>query len=302
VRTESTRKSSVGVVGMSERYAPSGYSTPRSSVIGDLLAALAATALMTSCDSHSSSRNPQLANGWVTNCSGPEFSKFSQNGHAGRGPERPVFKINDHLVLAVPKENWPSTTGIDGEPHECKKLNDVPLANFLYFVIRGNWSAGYKPEDVPIVSGERQFQPDIITVRIQREIINPLSVEEQRKVKQILEEFRKKEAEGSREVGGLTCSIPNYAGSPPHCSGSRPNSEVHLSYSSYSATPFVFVNAEYPSSRYGRIQVYWQGWTSDISHALDIDAAIWKSIADWNLLNNTESQAQKGAKAATHHD
>ena len=265
-----------------------------------VLTMLAIASFTTSCDTDS--RNPQLVNGWVTNCAGPAFSRFSQDGNSGLSPNRPVFRINDQLVLAVPKENWPSTTGIDREPRECKKLNDVPLANFLYFVIRGNWSAGYKLGDIPIVSGKRQFQPDIITVRIQREIVNPLPVEEQQKVKKLLGKWAQEDSTGSREFGGLTCSIPSYAGSPPHCSGSRSNSELHLSYSSYGATPFVFVNADYPSSRYGRIQVYWQGWISDVSYALDIDAAIWKSIADWDLINNTESQAQQGAKVETHHD
>ena len=243
-------------------------------------------------DSRTDSQKAQLANGWVTNCEGPAFNKLSRRANSGSG-SNPVFRINDQLVLAVPRENSPSTTGIDREPRECRKLEDVPLANFLYFVIRGNWSAGYKPGDIPVVSGKRQFQPDIITVRIQREIVNPLPVEEQQKVKNLLQKWAQENSAGSREVGGLTCSIPNYAGSPPHCSSDRSNSELHFSYSSYSATPFVFVNADYPSSRYGRIQVYWQGWISDISHALDIDAAIWKFIADWDLKDNTESQTAK---------
>jgi hypothetical protein len=239
----------------------------------------------------SASPSPQVANGWMTTCTGPAFARFSRDGNSGPGPERPVFKINDVLVLAVPKKYWPSAGKFDRAPPECKQTSDVPLAPYLYFVISGNWSAGYKLGDIPIVSGKRQFQPDIITVRIQQEIVNPLPVEEQQKVKKLLRKWAQEDSTGSREVGGLTCSIPNYAGSPPYCSGSRSNSELHLSYSSYSATPFVFVNADYPSSRYGRIQVYWQGWTLDVSHALEIDAAIWKSIEDWNLFKNPTAQA-----------
>jgi hypothetical protein len=231
-------------------------------------------------------RNPQWQQGWVTDCFGPEFSKFAVNGATGPG-SRPVFRINHQLVVAVPTRYSPNAGSLGHEPRTCTKLSDLLTAPFLYFVIQGNWSAGYKPGDIPIVNGERQFQPDIITVRIQREIINPLSIEEQNKVKETLRKFHAKENEGTHEVGGLTCSIPNYAGSSPYCSGSGSNPELRLSVSSYSATPFVLVHADYPSSRHGRIQVYWQGWISDVSHALDIDAAIWKSIEEWSLLNPT---------------
>jgi hypothetical protein len=38
--------------------------------------------------------------------------------------------------------------------------------------------------------------------------------------------------------------------------------------------------------------VYWQGWISDVSHAPQIDEAIWTSIEQLDLLNNTESKAE----------
>jgi hypothetical protein len=146
-----------------------------------VVAMLATVTITTSCDGPP--QNPQLANGWVTNCTGPAFGRFSGNGSTGPGPERPVFKINDQLVLAVPKNNWPSAGNFERDPPKCTQFSDLPTAPYLYFVIRGNWSAGYKPGDIPIVSGNRQFQPDIITVRIQREIINPLSAKINRKLK-----------------------------------------------------------------------------------------------------------------------
>ena len=266
-------------------------SWPGSVVLGVIVLATLAIVAFMRPSRDSDTPSPQLANGWVTNCAGPAFSRFSENGSSGPGTARPVFKINDQLVLAVPKENWPSAGKFEREPTKCTQFGDVPPAPYLYFVIRGNWSAGYKSGDIPIVNGEKQFQPDIITVRIQREIVNPLPVEEQEKVKKLLREWARQDSTGSREVGGLTCSIPNYAGTPPRCSGGPSNAELKLHYSSYSATPFVLVNADYPSSRYGRIQVYWQGWISDVTHAVDIDAAIWKSIEDWDLLNKPAAQA-----------
>jgi hypothetical protein len=62
------------------------------SVLLSVVIALAVA--MASCDTDS--RNPDLDLGWVTNCAGPELSRY---GHPGSGPERPVFKVNSQLVL-----------------------------------------------------------------------------------------------------------------------------------------------------------------------------------------------------------
>jgi hypothetical protein len=36
--------------------------------------------------------------------------------------------------------------------------------------------------------------------------------------------------------------------------------------------------------------VYWQTWTSEASHWRDIEAEIFNSLADWNLVNTTKAQ------------
>ena len=54
-------------------------------------------------DSRTDSQKAQLANGWVTNCEGPAFNKLSRRADSGSG-SNPVFRINDQLVLAVPRE------------------------------------------------------------------------------------------------------------------------------------------------------------------------------------------------------
>jgi hypothetical protein len=260
-----------------------------------VLATMAIATILTGCDSHSSSRNPQLENGWVTNCTGPAFSQFSQNSNAGPGPERPVFKINDQLVLAVPKKNWPSAGKLDREPPECRQISDLPLAPYLYFVIWGNWSAGYKPEDVPIVGGKKEFQTDAVTVRIEREIPSKLSVADQQRFDRVRREGLQHDSTERREIGGLTCFVPEGWGPVwGYCSGSRTKADpdvTELRYRKDSAIPFVLLLADYPSSRHGGIHVYWQVWTSDVSHVLDIDAAIWKSIEEWDLLNKPAAQA-----------
>ncbi len=112
------------------------------------LAIAAIAAVLSSCDSHISS-NPHLENEWVTNCVGLEFSQFSQDGKVGPGPERPVFKVNDQLVLSIPTKNRPSADKFDHAPRECRQIGDLPPAPYLYFVIWGNWSAGYRTEEVP---------------------------------------------------------------------------------------------------------------------------------------------------------
>lgn len=260
-----------------------------------VVAMLATVNITTSCDSPPS--NPQLSNGWVTNCSGPEFSKFSQNGSSGPGPERPVFKINDKLVLAVPKKNWPSTSGTDSEPRDCRKISDLPPVPYLYFVISGNWSAGYKPEDIPIVAGNRQFQPDVATVRIEREMPERRSADELQKLDQSQRKAQQDDSAGTREIGGLTCLVPKPGQDWFICSGSRTSSDTEvtrLRYREYSATPFILVLSEYTSARYG-VHVYWKVWISDVSHALDIDRAIWNLIKEWNLFNNPAGDSGRAA-------
>lgn len=234
-----------------------------------------------------------LANGWVTNCSGPAFSRFSQGGNGGPGPERPVFKINDQLVLAIPKKNWPSAGKFGLEPPECRQISDLPLAPYLYFVIWGNWSAGYKPEDVPTVYGNKQFRPDVVTVRVDRDNTTK-SVEEQREFDQSVWETFQQNAVETLEIGGMACFVPKLR-NLINCFGHRTKDDrdvTKLRFLRYSAIPsFVLVQAEYASSQYGRIYVYWSTWTSDPPHLSDIDAAIWKSIEDWDLLNKPATQA-----------
>jgi hypothetical protein len=167
-------------------------------------------------------------------------------------------------------------------------LTAVP---FLYFAISGNWSQGYKPTDVLSVNGVPQFQPDVVTVRIEPSTKKIQSAKDKETLQEELRKWEKEFTSGTREFGGLTCHTPK----PPlpfsYCSGKREPSDpdiVDLQYRDYAATPFVLVQAQYTSTRYGGIDVYWQAWILDVSHALEIDAAIWKSIENWNL----ESTAQ----------
>lgn len=261
------------------------------------LAYVAIASMSIGCDSHRSSRNIQLQNGWVTNCEGPVFSKYLQNANAGPGFRRPIFGINDQLVLAVPEQNMPSANSIENEPPECKQIGDLPRAAYLTFVIWGDWSAGYKPEDVPTAGGSKQFKPDVVSVRIEQELPSTLSIEEQQKMERLLLELQKRDSIGTLESGGLTCFIPKPAVEWFHCSGRLTKAYpdvTKIMYRKYSATPFVLVLADYPSSRYGGIHLYWKAWILDVANARNIDLAIWKSIEDWNLVN------KPGAQAAQH--
>jgi len=167
-------------------------------------------------------------------------------------------------------------------------LTAVP---FLYFAISGKWSQGYKPEDVLTVNGTPQFQPDVVTVRIEPSTPDLRSAGEKEKLKEEQRKYHEDFYFGARDVGGLTCYTPKPPNPFSDCSGNRGSSDsdvVKLQYRDYSATPFLLVQAQYTSARYGGVVVYWQAWILDVSHALDIDATIWKSIEDWNL----ESTAQ----------
>jgi hypothetical protein len=253
--------------------------------------AFAIAVLMTSCDSNSS--NPQLDSGWVTNCAGPAFIRFSQDGRPGPGPDRPVFRINDQLVLAVPKKNQPVANSIDRPPAECKDVRDLPPAGFLFFAFSGHWSSGYKAEDVPSIGGE-SVHPDLVTVRIQPEVPSTFSAEEQQKIAQILREQQRNFSEGPREIGGLTCFVPKMRSFPYiACSGSRPGDSdvVKLRFKQVSAS-FVLLQANYASSRYGGIHVYWQTTTSEVSHWREVEEEIWRLLTDWNVLSNNGANGE----------
>lgn len=115
-----------------------------------------------------------------------------------------------------------------------------------------------------------------------------LTPEEQQEVDQLLWKSRHNESEPKFEVGPLTCLEKS---SYCYGNGTKTDPDVpRFTYHKYPFTSFVLLQGDYPSSRYGRIHVYWQTWTSDISHGLDINEAIWKTLAEWNLLNNTHDQ------------
>jgi hypothetical protein len=270
-----------------ERFTPWGHLTPRLSVTGGFLVALAIAALTAGCDSPPA--NPQLQWGWITNCAGPEFSRF---GSPGPGPDRPVFKISNELVLAVQKRYGPNGNRINREPVKCNTIGDLPAEDFLQFHIQGNWSDGYKPEDIPTQrDGRKQFRPDIVWVRIEPQRPSTLAPEEEREVDQISKDFHRKITVGTRQIGGLTCDISKYLwnNANPDCFGNRSEGDpdvtrVRLKLDT-PATHFVLIQADYLSSKYGGIRVYWQTWTSEVSHWRDIDTAVIKNIADWNLLS-----------------
>jgi len=266
------------------------------------LTSLGIVSILAGCDTHGSSHNLQHENGWVTNCTGPAFSRFSQNGSAGPGPDRPIFKINDQIVLAVPKQNSPSAGRLENLPSVCGTIADLPSAPYVYFVIRGNWSAGYKPEDIPTVDGAKQFEPDVVTVRIEPEIPERRSAAELQKLEQSQRRVQQLDSVGTLEIGGLTCLVPKPSQDWFICSGSRTAAGVdvtRLRYRKYTDTPFILVLAEDTSARYG-IHLYWKAWISDVSQALDIDRAIWNSVEEWNLF--IKSNAPSGAAVGTKHD
>lgn len=255
------------------------------------VAMLATAALATGCDDPP--QNPQLANGWVTNCSGPEFSKFSQTSSAGPGPSRPIFRVNDQLVLAVPTKNMPSAGRIEDEPRACRAIADLPKISYLYFVIQGDWSGVYKPEAVPRDGDRNRFRPDAVTVRVEREPPSTLSVDDQREIDQSVSKVWREDIRDPQEVGGLTCGKMGEAiRGGMRCSGHRaPSDPDDIRLTSHSNnTPFLLLQANYRSSHYGGIHIYWQVWTLELAHARDIDRAIWNSLTEWNLLNASSAQ------------
>jgi len=247
-------------------------------------------------------KDAQLANGWVTNCSGPEFGRLPRGENVGLGPERPVFRVTDQLVPAVPKGNWPSAGRLEHQPRECHAISDLPQVNHLYFVIQGNWTGSYNPNDIPSAGGKKEFLPDAVTVRIEPLPPNKFSIEEQREVDQRVAKHWNDLA-NKHEIGGLICGRDYIPPDPSRkggwtCHGQRTPSDpdiIKLDTKSY-RSPFVLIDADYESSHYGGIHVYWMVWTSDVVHARDIDQAIWKSLAEWNLVNEPRSSPELSHK------
>jgi len=240
-------------------------------------------------------KDAQLANGWVTNCSGPDFKKFAQVGGVGPGPPRPVFKINDQLVLAVPKGNWPSAGRINHEPYKCREISDLPNVPYLYFVIQGNWSGGADRKDAPLDVRDKKVIPDAVTVRVEH-YRTGLSPSDEVAMDQVVSKYDNKMAD-KHDVGGLTCG--RFVPTPPtneqggqlcwvQRTSSDPDDLRMKTAVDEKKSPLVFVDATNTSKRYGGLLVYWQVWTSDLAHARDIDQAIWNSLAEWNLVSEPE--------------
>jgi hypothetical protein len=255
--------------------------------------ALAIASLMTGCGS--APQNSQVENGWVTNCKGTQFDKFTRPRGDGPGPSRPVFKVNDQLVLAVPAVNVPSAGRIENGPQVCRSIADLPSVPYLYFVIQGDWSGVYNPQDIPLENGNRQFQPDAVTVRVEREPPSTLSVDDQRKIDESVHKVWHDDIRDPQEIDGLICgkieqAAPNSSKGGMLCSGQRSPSdpdEIRFDTHSYRITPFLLLQADYKSSHYGGIHIYWQVWTLGISHGREIDRAIWKSLTEWNLVDES---------------
>jgi hypothetical protein len=264
--------------------------------VTNLFAILAIAGTLAACNSGSPS--PELANGWVTNCRGPQFSKFSRDGSVGPGPARPVFKIANQFVLAVPAGNWPSTERIERVPRACRSLSDLPEIPYLYFVIRGNWSGSYNPKDIPLDGGRKQFLPDVVTVRIERETLGTSSIEDQSRIASVKAFYDN--LLSKQEIGGLTCGRNRIASDPNlkgglFCSGHRtPADPDTIAFKTFSYdTPFVLIDANYASTRYGGIHVYWSVWTVDVAQGRDIDQAVWKSLTEWNLIEGNDASSPR---------
>jgi hypothetical protein len=169
-----------------QRLVALSLGSPRTRLGVRLLATLATAAGVTSCDSQS--RNAQLDRGWVTNCVGPEFRKFAENGHEGPGAERPVFKINDQLLLAVRKEYSPRSVNIDHAPRTCTRSAIYPRSRTCTSTSRETGPPANNPSDQPLVLGADPppVQPDKVIVR--NEPKESLPAEQRREI----EESRRK--------------------------------------------------------------------------------------------------------------
>jgi hypothetical protein len=164
---------------------------------------------------------------------------------------------------------------------------------YLYFVIRGNWSGTWNDADIPLIDRKKLFLPDAVTVRIDRDPSRSSISDEQRKDDEAFDKAKSDQLVDKREIGGVTCGRHDV---PVHgeykggflCWGHRaPPDYDALTFRTFpdTRTPFIWIDAQHESRRYGGINVHWQVWTLDIARAHDIDQAIWDSLTEWNLVS-----------------
>jgi len=196
-----------------------------------------------------------------------------------------------------PKDFSPRSSRIDLEPRECRQISDLHAVGHVEFIIRGDWSSEHNVVDISNVSGNlKSFRPDRVWVRIEPERPSQLSPAEQEQFNEARGKALQRESVGTREIGGLTCFVSNYAGVKHFCSGHRSPTDLDTTTVTLkfdASTSFVLIQADYPSLRYGCVHIYWQAWTSDASHWRDIEEAIWNHVADWNLLNTVRGSQRK---------
>lgn len=250
------------------------------------LAVLSMAVATIACDTESTTSKPN--HGWITNCVGPEFDRAGKGSQAVIETTRPVFKITDELVLAVPVENSPSASELANPPKVCNRLTDVPPINYLTFVIRGNWSRGYSSEDLRMGQRDPQFVPDVVAVRLEAETARPISADEELQFKALEKSADEVLYSGTTSLNGMECKIPKYGGGG-YCTGSHHDPDLQVFYNEYSSTPFVFVNANYRTAQFNGVRVYFQLWTLHPESIPDVDAAIWEYLNQWRLFHEPES-------------
>jgi hypothetical protein len=134
--------------------------------IAGIVVLVAAVTITTSCGAKAEDPKEK---GWVTNCAGPDFKKFSQSGAEVLGPERPVFRINDRLVVAVPATFKPAALLNPENLTPCRSLSDLKPVPFLTFGFQGDWSTKRPPSDMPKYHTRvKEVRADWVSIRIEQ--------------------------------------------------------------------------------------------------------------------------------------
>ena len=257
---------------------------PRSSRlrIAGIVVLVVAVTITTSCRAKAEDSKEK---GWVINCAGPDFKKFSQPGSKALGPDRPAFRINDRLVVAVPATFNPAALPNPGEPSPCRSLSDLKPVPFLTFGFQGDWSTKHPPSDLPKYHTRmRDVRADWVSIRIEQ---SPPPLHPTGEVNAEREPYE----DVVKEIAGLSCAGSETVGGnyPFHCIGSenRGTPEVVLRYGGWTASTVV-IDASYVSSRYGGVRIYWRVYTSSPANWREIDHQIWHLLSEWDLADESQ--------------
>jgi len=98
-----------------------------------------------------------------------------------------------------------------------------------------------------------------------------------------------------RDIDGLRCYEGGILKNRNFCYSRRTGQDAHAIFLIVDVPPYArglvnpLMRADYYSSRYGGIEINWWANAENLPHWRDIDAQIWRLLAEWNVARPTKA-------------